>query len=115
LYSASSWKTTTNNSVNWNTAYSWGDHNTKGYLTGGQVNSIATATPLRSCTQGQIPYYDVGDKDWHCTSVAANETDPHVGTLTDGKWCTANGTTINCTSDAPVGGSSSEPLWTAAS
>ncbi|MFA4998422.1 MAG: hypothetical protein WC514_00110 [Candidatus Paceibacterota bacterium] len=36
-----------------------------------------------------------------CTS----ETDPQVGTLgASGKWCTTNGTVINCTADAPSGG-----------
>lgn len=30
------------------------------------------------------------------------ETDPKVGTLTNGKWCTSNGTVVNCTSNAPV-------------
>ena len=33
VYTSSSWYTTTNNSANWNTAYSWGDHSTAGYLT----------------------------------------------------------------------------------
>lgn len=31
-----------------------------------------------------------------------SETDPQVGTLTNGRWCTNNGTSINCTSLAPV-------------
>ncbi len=33
-----------------------------------------------------------------------SESDPQVGTLINGKWCTTNGTSINCTSDAPGGG-----------
>src|SRR6056300_586023 len=33
IYTASSWYTTTNNSINWDTAYNWGDHSTAGYLT----------------------------------------------------------------------------------
>lgn len=28
--------------------------------------------------------------------------DPRIGTLTNGKWCTSNGTAVNCTSDAPT-------------
>ncbi len=35
-------------------------------------------------------------------SVAA-ETDPQVGTLTNTKWCTSDGTAVSCTSDAPGG------------
>ena len=39
------------------------------------------------------------------TAIAGGaETDPQVGTLTNGKWCTTNGTVIDCTSDAPGGG-----------
>lgn len=29
------------------------------------------------------------------------ETDPEVGTLTNGRWCTTDGTVVNCTSLAP--------------
>ena len=36
--------------------------------------------------------------------TGANENDPQVGTLTSGKWCTTDGTDIDCTSDAPGGG-----------
>lgn len=32
------------------------------------------------------------------------ETDPQVGTLTNSKWCTTDGSAVNCTSDAPGGG-----------
>jgi hypothetical protein len=31
-----------------------------------------------------------------------SESDPQVGTLTNTKWCTTNGTAVNCTSDAPT-------------
>ncbi len=51
--------------------------------------------------------------DW--VSMAASglgtEVDPKVGTLTNGKWCSSNGTIITCTEDAPVttpGGSSGQ-------
>jgi hypothetical protein len=32
------------------------------------------------------------------------ESDPQVGTLTNTKWCATDGTTIDCTQDAPSGG-----------
>ncbi len=32
------------------------------------------------------------------------ETDPQVGALNSGKWCTSDGSKVNCTSDAPGGG-----------
>lgn len=37
IYTASTWYNTTNNSVNWNTAYSWGNHAGAGYLNGGAI------------------------------------------------------------------------------
>jgi hypothetical protein len=42
---------------------------------------------------------------WSCIADQGltSETDPKVGTLTAGKWCTTNGSVINCTSDAPSG------------
>lgn len=42
---------------------------------------------------------------WSCVADQGiiSETDPKVGTLTSGKWCTTNGSQINCTSDAPSG------------
>jgi hypothetical protein len=44
-------------------------------------------------------------------SVTAADTN-FVGTLTNTKWCTTNGTTISCTSDAPSGGSSTYQEFT---
>lgn len=35
------------------------------------------------------------------------ESDPQVGTLTNTKWCATDGTTIDCTQDAPGGGAPS--------
>ena len=32
------------------------------------------------------------------------EADPKVGTLANGKWCTSDGTKVNCVDDAPAGG-----------
>ncbi|EKE20095.1 MAG: hypothetical protein ACD_8C00056G0020 [uncultured bacterium] len=31
-----------------------------------------------------------------------SESDPQVGTLTNGNWCTTNGSSVNCTSPAPA-------------
>ncbi|RED25555.1 hypothetical protein BJ123_13123 [Rhodopseudomonas thermotolerans] len=39
-------------------------------------------------------------------SGMGTEVDPHVGTLTNGKWCSTDGTIINCTADAPASGGS---------
>lgn len=47
----------------------------------------------------------VGNVNYLSGSLNGN----NLGTLTDGKWCTANGTTISCTTEAPVSGGTS--LW----
>ena len=39
IYTASSWYSTTNNATNWNTAYSWGNHASAGYLTSAAIGS----------------------------------------------------------------------------
>jgi len=36
-------------------------------------------------------------------AAATSETDPKIGTLTNTKWCTTDGSVVNCTSDAPAG------------
>lgn len=36
-------------------------------------------------------------------NITITENDPQVGTLTNTKWCTTDGSAINCTSDAPGG------------
>lgn len=49
VYTASSWFSTTNNASNWNTAYSWGNHATQGYIT----NSTSGLTNYYTQTQIQ--------------------------------------------------------------
>ena len=48
---------------------------------------------------------------WQCLADqgVTSESDPQVGTLNNGKWCTASGGQVVCTSDAPSGGGSSGP------
>lgn len=69
---------------------------------GGQV--ICDVNVPVACGTGQKLYWN--GSAWGCDTdhqgVTA-ETDPKVGTLGSGKWCTSNGSQINCTSDAPSG------------
>ena len=44
----------------------------------------------------------------------SGESDPKVGTLSAGQWCTTDGNQVNCTSNAPSGGGAeSDPFFTA--
>ncbi|NCT92952.1 MAG: tail fiber domain-containing protein [Chitinophagaceae bacterium] len=44
IYTASSWYSTTNNSANWNTAYSWGNHASAGYAVASRTITINGTT-----------------------------------------------------------------------
>lgn len=50
------------------------------------------------CNSGQILKYD--GSSWVCST----EADPKIGTLTSSKWCITDGTSIQCTQDAPASG-----------
>ncbi len=39
---------------------------------------------------------------YHTVTISATESDPKVGTLTSNKWCTSDGSKINCTANPPV-------------
>jgi len=51
-------------------------------------------------TPADINAGDITDDGTYLTS----ESDPQVGTLTSGKWCTSDGSQVNCQSDEPAGG-----------
>jgi hypothetical protein len=62
-----------------------------------------------SGSEGDIIY----NNDYHVVQFCDNTSwkkvgggtvDSRIGTLTNGKWCTTNGTAVNCTSDAPAVG-----------
>lgn len=52
IYTASSWYSTTNNATNWNTAYSWGNHASAGYLTSSAIGSTVQAYDADLTTLG---------------------------------------------------------------
>ena len=43
-------------------------------------------------------------------TIVSAETDPQVGTLNAGKWCTSDGSSVNCTSVAPTSGGTGCPM-----
>ncbi len=55
-----------------------------------------------ACSEGQLLSWDSINGRWVCASASGVESDPQVGTLTASKWCTTDGTSVNCTSNAPV-------------
>ena len=72
-------------------------------MKGGTANTLDAL----ACNDGEIAKWNNGASAWQCAADDAgvgSETDPQVGTLTSGKWCTTDGTDIDCTSDAPSGG-----------
>jgi len=72
------------------------------YRASGKVG-IGTDTPsVRLDVVGNIKASGtMCDKNGCIGDGLTSETDPQVGTLTNGKWCTSNGTTVNCTTNAP--------------
>ncbi|MBI1364022.1 MAG: hypothetical protein GC134_08550 [Proteobacteria bacterium] len=67
------------------------------------VPASSAYTNPPACPGSQKLYWSGGA--WSCIADQGltSESDPKVGSLTSGKWCTTNGSTINCTSDAPSG------------
>ncbi|MCI5059487.1 MAG: hypothetical protein MRY79_00280 [Alphaproteobacteria bacterium] len=66
----------------------------------------ATTLDALSCADGEVAKWNNAGSAWECATDNSGgaETDPQVGTLTSGKWCTTDGTDIDCTSNAPSGG-----------
>jgi len=60
------------------------------------VNSLSSCLNLKTDASGLLKC----NTDVYLTT----ESDPKVGTMTNDKWCTSDGTKIDCTSDEPVGG-----------
>ena len=59
IYTASSWYSTVNNSTNWDTAYSWGNHALAGYLT--QTLADSLYYPLSTNPAGYLSSYTETD------------------------------------------------------
>ena len=110
----------TDNSTNWNTAYSWGDHSLAGYLTNINDQQLGQLTDVNTTTLdiGNILYWDGTEwitgitSTWNIYSASGTLLDltdnvfsVNEGTLTNGKYCTyVEGTGIECNSE---GGSAS--------
>ena len=76
-----------------------------GYFSGKvSVSTNLTVAGLASCSN--LKTDSTGLLACNATAYLTSESDPQVNTLTANKWCTASadGTVINCSSDAPAGG-----------
>ena len=84
-----------------------GISSTNGYFNGWV--GIGTNAPSTTLTVSGTTYTrDLNLELWAGAAVpvsisvaSGSESDPEVGTLTSGKWCTTDGSAVNCTSDAP--------------
>jgi hypothetical protein len=85
IYTTSSWYSTTNNSSNWDTAFSWGNHASAGYLTSITSGQVTTAL-------GYTPY-NATNPSGYITSSSLSSYVPTARTLT------INGTTYDLTAD----------------
>lgn len=72
-------------------------------LSGGGTLGDVTLN-VKDCAANEILKRNAADTDWVCMadSGITSESDPEVGTLTSGKWCTSNGSSVNCASNAPL-------------
>lgn len=76
-------------------------------LSGGVLSATPGAQALDDLTDVEFTALQAGDvltyngAGWVNGSAVMAEVDPKVGTLTNGKWCRADGTKIECDQDAP--------------
>ena len=75
--------------------------NLKANLASPDLTGIPTAPTASIATNtNQLATTKFVKDQWYLT--IATEADPQVGTLTSGRWCTTDGTTVNCATVAPV-------------
>ena len=71
---------------------------------GASVLNDLTDVVISSPVANQALVYNGGS--WTNTALTVSESDPKIGTLTNGKWCSTDGTSVTCTEDAPSSASS---------
>ena len=102
IYAASSWYSTTNNSSNWDTAYSWGNHASAGYLTSyTETDPVYTGSSWYSTTNNSSNWdtaYSWGNHASAGYLTSYTETDPvytgsswYSTTNNSSNWDTAYG------------------------
>lgn len=75
--------------LNWNTAFSWGNHAQAGYVT---IEADPVFAAWNRHTGISITESQISDLKSYLTS----ESDPKVGALANGKWCKGTGAQVTC-------------------
>lgn len=85
-----------------------------GAVTGNASSASALAANGANCDAGSAPlgvdasgavegcFAVVTGTPWTGMGYLTAESDPQVGTLTNTKWCTTDGSAVNCATDAPI-------------
>lgn len=86
----------------------------------GSASMMTGSVANTSASVEGVVVYDAADKtlklcdgdDWQAVSLGT-ASDQRIGTLTAGKWCSSDGSVINCASDAPaaVAGSDKQVIF----
>lgn len=110
--------TTVNNTLNVTGTSTFGNNMTVNgrvtanqlFVGSGNVGSIPTCTSAQKLQWNGTAWSCVADQ---IGATAATETDPKVGTLTNGRWCHTNGSQVICDRPAPlVCGTTQKLRWT---
>lgn len=100
IYTTSSWYSTTNNSSNWDTAFSWGNHASAGYLTSITSGQVTTAL-------GYTPYNATNPSGYITSGSLSGYLQNNVGisggTTLIGGTLSGNNLTLSSTSNATKG------------
>jgi hypothetical protein len=112
IYVASSWYSTTNNSMNWDAAYAWGNHASAGYLTTSAAASTyqpldadLTAIAAIAGTSGLLKKTAADtwalDTNTYLTGITSGQVTSALGytPVTDARTLTINGTTYDLTAN----------------
>jgi len=89
VYTASSWYSTTNNASNWNTAYSWGNHASAGYLTSAAIGStVVQAYNANNAVTNALQTYTASQRG----TVTTDNDGSFDMSVTNNFKCTPTGT-----------------------
>lgn len=78
------------------------DHKVMQYCNGDNWVGVwggGSGSGLPTCDDGEIAQWQGGK--WECNDGSALPQEK-IGTLTNGRWCTTNGSVINCTANPPL-------------